>query len=112
MDEPGEEAEARQVSGAEAECLAVAVFALGGDAAVGRRGVAQALVALARAARVEGPVEDEGAVGEEVGEVEARQSARLGRLLVVQAGSAALVEDDVPGRAVAMLGDEGQGAER
>ena len=62
-----------------------------GDAArrlatVGSGGVEQAAVALAGAAGLDCPVEDEGGVGEEVGEVEAGQAVRLRRLPVEQSG--------------------------
>src|SRR6185436_21137952 len=90
---------------------AVLSGAAGGDGAVGGIGVEQARMALARAARLQGAVEDEGAVGEEVGEVEPGEAAGLGRLPVVEAGGAALVEHDVPGRAVAVLAGPRQGAE-
>src|SRR5207253_5663329 len=84
VDDPAEHSQAAEVGRRDREGGGVLGGGGGEDAAAGGRGVEQPGVGLAGAAALQGPVEDEGAVGEEVDEVEARQTVGLRRLPVEQ----------------------------
>jgi two-component system OmpR family response regulator len=78
VDHPAEEAEAAEVLARDAEGGGVLGDRPGGDSAVGGSRVEQLRVGLVGAAALQGAVEDEGAVGEEVDEIEAVDVAGTG----------------------------------